>query len=73
MSKTGGFKMIYFICSALLAAVIILAVQSVKWYIATIALIKWISKAGLTPPTLDEIEKSVGAVVGQIIKKIFKR
>jgi len=63
--------MIYFICSALLAAVIVLAVQSIKWYIATVALIKWISKAGLTPPSLDEIQQSVSKVVGNIIKKFF--
>ena len=65
--------MIYFICSALLAAVIILAVQSIKWYIATIALINWIAKAGLTPPALDELTNSVGKAIGQIIKNIFKR
>ena len=65
--------MIYFICSALLAAVIVLAVQSIKWYIATVALIKWISKAGLTPPSLDEIQQSVSKVVWQILTKIFRR
>lgn len=65
--------MIYFICSALLAAVIVLAVQSIKWYIATIALTKWISKAGLTPPSLDEIQQSVSKVIWQIIGKIFRR
>ena len=63
--------MIYIICSALLAAVIILAVQSIKWYIATIALINWIAKAGLTPPSLDEIQKSVGSVVWHILRKFF--
>ncbi len=65
--------MIYFICSALLAAVIVLAVQSIKWYIATVALIKWISKAGLTPPSLDEIQQNVSKVVWQILTKIFRR
>ena len=65
--------MIYFICSALLAAVIILAVQSVKWYIATIALINWIAKAGLTPPELSELTDSVGKAISKIIKNIFKR
>lgn len=64
--------MIYFINAALLAAVIILAVQSVKWYIATIALIKWISKAGLTPPTLDEISNTVGKAIREIIVNFFK-
>ena len=65
--------MIYFICSALLAAVIILAVQSVKWYIATIALINWIAKAGLTPPELSELTDSVGKAISKIIRSIFKR
>ncbi len=57
----------------LLAIIVVLAVQSVKWYISTIALMNWAARSGLTPPTLDELNRSVGIVVKDIIKKFFKR
>lgn len=61
------------IYAALITLVVILAIQSVKWYISTIALMNWAARSGLTPPTLDELNRSVGIVVRDIIKKFFKR
>lgn len=61
------------IYAALITLVVILAIQSIKWYISTIALLNWAARSGLTPPTLDELNRSVGIVVRDIIKKFFKR
>lgn len=59
--------------AALIAVIIILSFQSIKWYISTTALLNWAARKGLTPPTVDELNRSVRVVIRNIIKNIFKR
>lgn len=57
----------------LLTVIVVLAFQTFKWYVSVMALLNWIERKGLTPPALEDLNRSVGIVIRNIIKKIFKR
>ena len=59
--------------AALITAIIILLFQTFKWYVSVMALLNWIERKGLTPPALEDLNRSVGIVIRNIIKKIFRR
>ena len=66
-------KMIYVITICiLLTVIIVLSFQCMKWYISTVSLLNWAARKGLTPPTIEELNRIVGIVVRDMIKNFFK-